>query len=161
MRTIDPGDFIAFAGGRMKQLFVQSMADLEQRLQGLDETRDPDGRFRIGEFFCHENTWRPTLTALARRSDAVLMDLRGFSKDNRGCLYELEQIVECGLLARTLFVIDDTTDVPLLTSTLPHRADGVGDLSGDGTVSKLNLERARSSTGAELKRIYGALSALA
>jgi hypothetical protein len=161
MRTIDPGDFIAFAGGRMKQMFVQSLGDLERRLQGLDETRDPDGRFRIGEFFCHDNTWRLTLTALARRSDVVLMDLRGFSKDNRGCLYELEQIVECGLLARTLFVIDDTTDVPLLTATLPHRADDVGGPSGAGTESRLNLARARSQTASELKRIYGTLRALA
>ena len=152
MRTIDPGDLVAFAGGRLKQMFVRSTGDLARRLQGLDEARDPDGRFRVGEFFCHDNTWRPTLTALARRSDVVLMDLRGFSKDNRGCLFELEQIVECGLLPRTLFVVDDTTDVPLLTSTLPQQADGA---------PRVNLERARSQSTAELERIYGALRALA
>ena len=50
MRTIDPGDFIAFAGGRVKQISVQGTGDLERRLRGLDEMRDPDGRFRIGEF---------------------------------------------------------------------------------------------------------------
>ena len=160
MRTIDPGDLIAFAGGRIKQMFVQSVGDLGQRLGRLDETRDPDGRFRIGEFFCHEDTWRPTLAALAMRSDVVLMDLRGFSKDNSGCLYELDQIVACGLLARTLFVIDDATDVQLLRSTLPQ---GVGDaaLSSSGAPSQLNLERARSQSAAELNRIYGTLRALA
>lgn len=161
MRMIDPGDFIAFVGGRVKHMFVRSGGDLAQRLQRLDETRDPDGRFRVSEFFCHDDTWRPTVVALALRSDVVLMDLRGFSRDNSGCLYELDQLVERGLLARTLFVTDDTTDVELLASTLTERARQVGLLPTNGALPKLNLEHARSQSTAELNRIYGTLEALA
>jgi hypothetical protein len=161
MRTIDPGDFIAFAGGRIKQMFVQGTGDLVQRLQRLDETRDPDGRFRIAEFFCHDDTWRPTLAALVMRTDAVLMDLRGFSRNNSGCLFELDQLVERGLLARTLFIIDDMTDVELFTSTVTQRAHEAGALSSDSVPPELNLEYARSQSAAEFKRIYGNLHALA
>jgi hypothetical protein len=152
MRTIDPGDVIAFAGGRIKYLFVQDEGDLKRRLARLDETSDPDGRFRVSEFFCHDNTWRPTLRALAKTSDFVLMDLRGFSQANSGCLFELEQLTQHGLLARTLFVVDETTDVPLLESTLAQQADGS---------PKLNLTHVKASSPAEFKRIYSALHALA
>ncbi|HET6757157.1 MAG TPA: hypothetical protein VFH21_06050 [Burkholderiales bacterium] len=152
MRTIDPGDVIAFTAGRLKHLFVQDEGDLKQRLARLDQMSDPDGRFRVIEFFCHDNTWRPTLRALARTSDFVLMDLRGFSQANSGCLFELEQLAQHGLLARTLFVVDETTDVPLLESTLAQQAGGS---------LKLNLAHAKASSPAEFSRIYGALQALA
>ncbi|MDQ3196091.1 MAG: hypothetical protein ACR2FI_02830 [Burkholderiales bacterium] len=152
MRTIDPGDVIAFAGGRIKHLFVQDEGDLKQRVERLDETSDPDGRFRVSEFFCHDNTWRPTLRALAKTSDFVLMDLRGFSPVNSGCMFELEQLSQHGLLARTLFVVDETTDVPLLESTLAQQKTGS---------PKLNVVHAKASSPAEFSRIYSALHALA
>jgi hypothetical protein len=152
MRTIDPGDIIAFTGGRLKHLFVQDEGDLERRLARLDETSDPDGRFRVSEFFCHDNTWRPTLRALANTSDFVLMDLRGFSQANSGCLFELEQLAQYKLLARTIFVVDEKTDVPLLESALSqHTSDRPA----------LNLQHAKSSSAAEFARIYRALQALA
>lgn len=151
MRTIDPGDVIAFAGGRIKHLFVQNEGDLKHRLARLDEMSDPDGRFRVIDFFCHDNTWRPTLRALAKTSDFVLMDLRGFSQANSGCLFELEQLAQHGLLAHTLFVVDQTTDVPLLESILAQQTSGP---------PKLNLEHAKSSSPAEFNRIYSALHAL-
>lgn len=86
----------------------------------------------------------------ARASDFVLMDLRGFSKANSGCSFELEQLAQHGLLTRTLFVVDETTDVPLLESTLAQQASG-----------KLNLEHAKASSPVEFNRIYSALHALA
>jgi hypothetical protein len=117
-RTIDPGDLIGFLGGRLKRQFVRDGADLADKLARLDEARDPDGRFRINEFFCFDDTWQATLRALLQRSDLVLMDLRGFSQHSRGCRFELEQVMATGLLGRTLFVVDDTTDQPLLQASL-------------------------------------------
>ena len=161
MRTVDPGDFIPFLGGRLRQLFVQDSGDLLQRLTHLDETRDPDGRFRINEFFCHDNTWRQTLKALLGRSDLVLMDLRGFSESNSGCLFELQQLAENGLLQRTMFVIDDRTDVPLLESTLTRHARQIGALGKDASLPSLNLSRSETQSATDLDRIYSSLCALA
>lgn len=161
MRTIDPGDFISFLGGRLRQLFVQNNRDLSQRLAWLDEARDPDGRFRVNEFFCHDNTWRPTLKALLTRSDLVLMDLRAFSESNCGCLFELEQLVENGLLQRTVFVIDHKTDVPLLESTLMQHARRIDALGKDASLPRLNLSHSETQSTTDLDRIYGSLHALA
>ena len=151
MRTIDPADFIAFVGGRMQQSFVRSTRDLAGR---LDEARDPDGRFRIAKFLCYDDTWRPTLSALLRRSDVVLMDLRGFSTANRGCEFELRQLAANGLLPGTVFVVDATTDVALLEST-------VYDQASESRAVPLNLERVTSRSPASLDRIFRRLCGLA
>ncbi len=114
MRILDPADFIAFVGGRMQHLFVGSTGENDPRFERLDEARDPDGRFRIAKFYCYENTWRPTLSELLRRSDAVLDGSAGVSGANSGCEFELRQLAASGLLPRTVFVTDDITDVGLL-----------------------------------------------
>ena len=46
----------------------------------------------MNEFFCHADTWQITMQRLAQEAEVVLMDLRGFSAGNSGCLYELEQL---------------------------------------------------------------------
>jgi len=79
---------------------------------------DPDGRYRINEFFCHNDTWQITMERLARTSDAVLMDLRSFSPANQGCIFELGRLVDSVDLNRVVFLVDNTTDQEFLESTL-------------------------------------------
>jgi hypothetical protein len=154
VRTIDPEDTIAFVGGRLRSRFVRNAADLRSRLEETEEARDPDGRFRVTEFFCHDDTWRPTLTALLLRSDVVLMDLRSFSENNSGCIFELRQLAEQERLAHTLFVVDSTTDVNFLESTRRRQVKEVGALP------VLNLERVETDAGAQHEGAYQALRRL-
>ena len=106
---LEPDELMKFWSGKLRQGFVVSPADLENRIQSLDETRDPDGRYRINEFFCHDNTWRATVHALAQRSVLVLMDLRGFGKENRGCEFELTMLLGEVPLARVVLLVDRST----------------------------------------------------
>src|SRR5262249_18311253 len=87
-RTIDPDDTLSVLAGDLPSRFGQGPRDLKIRLEQVDEACDPDGRFRVTKFFCHDNTWTPALAALLARSDVVLMDLRSFSESNRGCIVE-------------------------------------------------------------------------
>lgn len=106
---LEPDELMMFWSGKLRQGFVVSAAELENRLGHLDETRDPDGRYRINEFFCHDNTWRATVHALAQRSAVVLMDLRGFSKANRGCEFELGMLLDEVPLDRVVLLVDGST----------------------------------------------------
>jgi len=106
---LEPDELMRFWSGKLRQGFVASSTDLDKRLQHLDEDPDPDGRCRINEFFCHDNTWRATVRALARRSAVVLMDLRGFGRQNRGCEAELAMLLGEVPLARVLLLVDRTT----------------------------------------------------
>ena len=155
-RTLDPGDIVTFVGGGLRDQFVSDQAHLERRLADLDDARDPDGRFRVNEFLCHDDTWQGTLESLLLRSEVVLMDLRGFSQANSGCLYELGKLAEHRRLERTLFVVDGTTDVELLRATLAQAA-AAGGAQG---APALHTVHTSGPSSLELGRILGSLSAL-
>lgn len=158
-RAVDPGDLIAFLGGRLRQLFVGRDRPSRQRLERLDERRDPDGRFRVSKVYCHADTWRPTLRRLLAVSDVVLMDLRGFKKSNDGCLFELRQLVENGLVPRTVFVVDGTTDTALLEAVLSEQAREAG-APDDRAGPAPRLVAAEGASRVDPDKVHDALLAL-
>lgn len=116
--AVEPHEFLDFVGGRLSRQFIESEADMNQRLDRRDLHPDPDGRYRVNEFFCRQDTWQMTMRRLAADSDAVLMNLRSFSPRNHGCLWELEQLLIGTPLDRVLFVVDETTDQTFLEEQL-------------------------------------------
>jgi hypothetical protein len=58
------------------------------------------------------------MKALAAGADAVLMDLRSFSPFNRGCIFELQQLLDAVPLSRVVFLTDAATDRAFLEETL-------------------------------------------
>lgn len=108
--TVEPHEILDFIAGRLQRRFISSPTALEQRLVETEPRCDPDGRYRISSFFCHDDTWKMVLGRLARDSDAVLMDLRGFTEEARGCIYEINELLDTVPLERIVFVIDRTTD---------------------------------------------------
>lgn len=118
LRSVDVDEALAFVRGEIESRYVSGATDLASRLQELDAGADPDGRFRVGEFFCFDNTWRPALRSLVARAQVVLMDLRGFTQANAGCVFELEQLSALGAAGRCVFVVDATTDRALVEASL-------------------------------------------
>jgi hypothetical protein len=116
--TVEPHEFLDFVGGRLSRRFIESEADMSQCLQRRDVYPDPDGRYRVNEFFCRQDTWQMTMRRLAADSDVVLMDLRSFSPGNQGCLWELQQLLNGTPLERVLLVVDETTDQAFLEEQL-------------------------------------------
>ncbi len=108
--TLEPHEFLDFLSGRLGSLFIGDRATLERRLAELDLAPDPDGRFRVNEFFCHGDTWRDVLAELVQRSDLVLMDLRGFGPDAAGCRAELGELAARVPLERVTLVVDESTE---------------------------------------------------
>jgi hypothetical protein len=155
-RLIGPGDLISFMGGRLRQLFVRRDHASLQRLGELDEVRDPDGRYRVNKVYCHQDSWQPALQALLATSDLVLMDLRGFSEKNQGCLFELQELVEQDRLRRTVFIVDDTTDTKLLKATLVERSKAVHGV-GMVTDPSVKLISAKPGGAGDAARIHQAL----
>jgi hypothetical protein len=156
MRTLNPGDVISYVSGRLKSRFIADLTQIQQTLTTLDRRADPDGRFRTTKVFCREDTWRPTLSYLLSQSDVVLMDLRGFSRANQGCIFELEQVTARELLPHTIFVVDDATDVDLLTTTVQQQA-----AVGMPVAPSLVIQHVRRQSHAELERIFAGLQTAA
>lgn len=121
-QTVDPGDLLRFATGRIAAGFVTSRDDLVQRLATLDVEPDRDGRHRISEFCCRDDTWQGTVVALIARADAIVMDLRGFTPARRGAEFELQQLAARAIADRVVLIVDASTDRALLARTWPDGA---------------------------------------
>lgn len=114
--AVEPHEFLNFLGRRLDRQFVDDAAGLERRIAQMPRGPDPDARHRVHEFFCRVDTWQLALQRLLPQSDAVLMDLRGFGPERRGCVYEIGRVVDTVPLDRVVFAVDDTTDRPFLQS---------------------------------------------
>jgi hypothetical protein len=107
-------------------VYVQDAADLERRLEKLDCAPDPDGRYRVNDFFCFDDTWKATFTALLQRSDAILLDLSGFGPQNAGVAFELAHLLgsrPLGSFGSFVLITDGKTDIDCLGLTLTRLWD--------------------------------------
>jgi hypothetical protein len=120
-RTVEPSSFMAFLRGRLGTLFIQTSEQLEDRFASLDHRPDPDGRYRVNPLFCGNDMWKQAVVRLMRGASLVVMDLRGFTADRQGCIYELQTLLDVVPLGRLLFLIDATTEVEALERIVQER----------------------------------------
>lgn len=159
--TVEPHEFLDFMGGELSRRFVGGTDDLERRLRAMDLGPDPDGRYRVNEFFCYADTWKETMRKLAAGADAVLMDLRSFSPSNQGCIFELQQLLDSVPLEHVVFLLDDATDRAFLEQVLQDawrrmRADSPNRRSA---APEARLLRVASSQAADVRGLLKLLFA--
>jgi hypothetical protein len=157
--TVEPHEFLDFLSGKLARRFIDKPQTLDLRLSEMDLEPDQDGRFRVNDFFCHDDTWRMVLSRLADESDAVLMDLRGFSPQNSGVIFEINELISEVPLERVVFVIDETTDEEFLLQTAQQAWERMKSTSPNlsSTSGQLRLFRMTGSHGPELRRLLRAL----
>jgi hypothetical protein len=158
--AVEPHEFLAFLSGKLARKFVADDADLSRRTASIDSRPDPDGRYRIAEFFCRADTWQPTMRRLVAESDAVLMDLRSFSASNQGCVYELGSLLDIIDLGRVVFVIDKTTDRSFLQATLQQQWSNLAAESPNRSAaeSAARFFEIHGPTAAETRALVGYLT---
>jgi hypothetical protein len=109
-RTLDADDIFVFLDGDLASRFIRTPAEVAPRLAAFDLAADADRRYRVNECYCHDSTWQLALHALVRRSDVVLMDLRGFQARNAGCAFELATLAQAPRALRVVVLTDAGTD---------------------------------------------------
>jgi hypothetical protein len=108
--AVQPHRFFDFINHRLRSRFIDSHETLDSRVSDLEKPPDPDGRFRVNEFFCYDSTWRLVVSRLIRQSDVILADLRGLTKDSHGgCEFEIRQVMNTFPIHRFVILIDGTT----------------------------------------------------
>lgn len=123
-RTLDADDLFGYLNGALSERFIASPAQLADRIESFDWRADPDGRYRINECYCFDSTWQMALCALVVRTDVVLMDLRGFRAENRGCRHELGVLTGAAHLRRVLVLHDRETAREVAESDIGPTAGG-------------------------------------
>jgi hypothetical protein len=147
----EPDEFLDFIGGRFAARYISGSDELDRRIAQLELRPDPDGRYRVNEFFCRDDTWQQTVVTLIRYSDLVVMDLRGFTAERRGCIFELSALIDTLALERVVLLTDRTTDMALLRQTIAGlwetmdtRSPNAGSDSGKLRVIELQRGYARA-----------------
>ena len=156
-RTVEPHEFLDFTAGKVSRRFIDGPEALARRIDEMDTRPDRDLRFRVNDFFCYDDTWRMALSRLVGASDAVLMDLRGFSQANTGCVFELQELAKHVSLDRVVFVVNRRTDEPLLQQSLAGPKDSQTDAARDSP--KVRLLRLDGMGWADIKRLSAAIAA--
>jgi hypothetical protein len=127
--TMEPHEFLDFLSGKLARRFIDTPQTLDLRISEMDNQPDRDGQFRVNDFFCYDDAWKMVLSRLISTSDVVLMDLRSFSSQNAGCIFEINELINTVTLERMLFIIDETTDEDFLRQVLQQAWDGMGSTS--------------------------------
>lgn len=109
-RTLDAEDIFTFIDGRLGERFMRSPADVAPRIAGFEFHPDAEGRYRVNECYCHDQTWKAALAELVEISDVVLMDLRNFKAKNAGCAHELGVLAGASHLRRIVVLTNRDTD---------------------------------------------------
>jgi hypothetical protein len=123
--TLEPHEFLDYVTGRLARRFVKNESDVTAAMENTDWAADPDGRYRVNEIYCQDGMWRLAFSKLARESDVVLMDLRGFSRANRGVIFELGHLINNLEVARVTLLADDTTDMVTLQEVVAEAWEGM------------------------------------
>jgi hypothetical protein len=133
--TVEPNEFLDFVSGRLSRHFVDDADGLSRQIATLHASPDFDGRYRVDELFCHDDTWELAVRALIAQNPFVLMDLRHFSASNSGCTFEVAELVRSAPLDRIVFVVDGTTDDSFLRATFADAWARLDDASPNRTAT--------------------------
>ncbi|HEY4931114.1 MAG TPA: hypothetical protein VII23_06045 [Terriglobales bacterium] len=114
--------FLAIERRRIAGRFVRNREQLLGELQQLKRyPRHLDLSFQHIQANCHDNTWFMAVVEFARCADVVLMDLRGYSDQRKGCQKEVDFLFDVVPVERLLFVVDTATDSGLVQAMLVER----------------------------------------
>ena len=108
--NVDLDECALYLTGRLHERFLPEAASAEQLQSLLRMRADREGRFAVNEVFCFNTAWRATVEQLMRLSDAVVLDLRGFTGHRRGTAYEIGLLGHEALLARVVAIGDAYTN---------------------------------------------------
>jgi hypothetical protein len=113
-RTMGSVMLEAFLLRRTDDLFLKTNEDVDRRLEHLHSQLEADARYPVNGIYCYATAWQHAVARLAPKSEAVLMDLRGFTRKNQGCAFELTWVVQQIPLSRIILLIDATSDYQAL-----------------------------------------------
>jgi len=116
--NLEPHELLAFVALRTERGFITDDASLAQRLDEIDREADPDSRYRVNEFYCTDRMWVKAVEELIHRSNAVLIDLRGFAAARAGTAIELSLLSRMEALDKTTALVGENTDMAAVEAAI-------------------------------------------
>jgi hypothetical protein len=144
----------------LRREFIRSRPQLVAVLDQLEQRpRHLDLSFRHLEAMCHNNTWQIAVDEFAQRSQVLLMDLRGFSNERKGCQTEVDFLLDTVPLAQVLFLVDAGGDHALVQQMILQRWEFLSPTSPnlDDRAPVVNMYVSEASDEADVQGILDLL----
>ena len=109
--NIDPYELYQFLSRNTKSLFIRNEQQAHKHLDEVDNQADPDGRYRVNEFFCPVDIWELVAQGLIKQSDVVVLDLRDFQLSRVGTVKEIDFLAQYNAFSRSLILVEDETTI--------------------------------------------------
>ncbi|MBP6624959.1 MAG: hypothetical protein KA198_07290 [Chitinophagaceae bacterium] len=127
--TVDPHEVMAYIGGELRNFFCEDETSIQRNINAVDIKPDIDSTYRVTEFFCRDNNWKEVLKRLVKSNDLVLMDIRKFSPDFKGCQFEIKSLIQYFPIEKIIFIIDQDTQLDFTKSVFLEGFQGVDQTS--------------------------------
>jgi hypothetical protein len=113
-RTLRSTMLEAFLLRHTADQFLKTDEEVDNRLRDLPSEVEGDARYPVNGVYCYDSVWKRACKRLVQDAAVVLMDLRGFTSESKGCIWELDHLVKHAPLRRILLLIDGNTDLVAL-----------------------------------------------
>jgi hypothetical protein len=89
--------------------YVNKESNFNYKLNGLGKQIN---------LYCYDNVWKKALKEMVERADVVLMDLRGFSEERKGCAFEIGYLMNHYSIRKVLFLVNSYTNIDFVKKTI-------------------------------------------
>lgn len=102
--------------------YAKDKEDIQKKINKvINNPRKTDMTFKNLPMFCYANTWKIAVSEFINNSKVILMDLRGFSSERKGCEYEIDFLLDTFKINGVLFLVDVASDTELVQKTIKER----------------------------------------
>lgn len=113
-QILQPAMLQAFVLHVTDQEFFRSPAEVAERWKTPRSKLEADARYPINPVYCRgDDAWHAAFLKLEKTANAILMDVRGFTRQRKGATWELERLLEQADLQRVVLLADETTSSDL------------------------------------------------
>lgn len=114
----DLGWLPSIVRGRGDRYVTETPEELAAAVRSFQRAPNWTGLYALNSLLCSDSVWQLALDTLLADTDVALMNLCGFSRERRGCAFELDRLVDRLATRRWLLVIDESTDLEYLEEVL-------------------------------------------
>jgi hypothetical protein len=110
IRTLEATVLEAVLLHREDTVFLSTDQAVDRRIAQLRSDFETDVRHPVNALYCQEGVWRHAFAELVKKASVVLMDLRGFTTENRGCREELIHLLNQKSRPPLVLLVDAHSD---------------------------------------------------
>lgn len=107
---------------KISRSYAKDIEDIRKKLhKTLHRPRKLDLTYKNLPMFCYDNTWKLAVSEFIKNSNVILMDLRGFSAERKGCEYEIDFLLDTFTINNILFLVDANSNSAFVQKTILAR----------------------------------------